>query len=109
MFVSLMNFSITIQVITFFIVSILLLIYTRPLAKKFIEPKKDYKSNTDKLIGKEAIVIENINNIKDTGQVKIKGEIWSASSESDEIIQKNSIVIIERVQGVTLIVKNKNN
>ena len=62
--------------------------------------------NKDSLIGKQAIVIKDINTLESKGQVKVNGELWSAFTENpNETIQKGSTVIIEDIEGVKLKVK----
>lgn len=94
------------QVIICIAVSVLALIITRPLVKKKINTKVE-PTNADRCIGKEATVLESIDNVNATGQVKVAGQIWSARSENNEIIEKDSIVIVEKIDGVKLIVSNK--
>ena len=53
------------------------------------------------------MVIEEINELKGTGQIKISGAVWSA--KADEIIQKDETVIIENIKGVHAIVKKEEN
>ncbi len=100
--------SIPIQIIIFVCVTILALVITRPLVKKYIHPKMQ-RTNADKVIGQVGIVCQNIDNINATGQVKVDGKIWSARSIDNQIITENSEVIIEKIEGVKLIVKSNNN
>lgn len=96
--------SITVQLFVFLIISVLLLISTRQITKKFINSKPSYKTNIDTIKNTSGIVIEEINNIKGSGQVKVKGEIWSAISASDEVITVDTKIIVFDVKGVKLIV-----
>lgn len=96
-----------VQVIVFIAVTILALVITRPLVKKYIHPKKEY-TNADKVIGQVGIVCEDIDNIKATGQVKADGKIWTARSVDGSLIPKGSDVIINRIEGVKLIVTKNN-
>lgn len=97
---------ILIQIIVFIAVTILALVITRPLVKKYIHPKKEY-TNADKVIGQIGIVTEDINNIQATGQVKVDGKAWTARSIDNSIIPEGSEIIIDRIEGVKLIVKIK--
>lgn len=96
--------STQIQIIAFAVATVILLIFTRPIAVKYI---KKTSTNVDTLIGKSAIVTEKIDNLKGTGQVKIDGNIWTARSENDFIIEEREVVEICRISGVKLIVKMK--
>lgn len=98
--------NLIIQIIVFIAVSILALVITRPLVKKYINPKKEH-TNADRVIGQVGIVAEDIDNIKATGQVKADGKIWTARATDNSIIPLGCEVIIEKIDGVKLIVKNK--
>lgn len=97
--------SILIQVIVFVITSTLLLIFTRPLVNKFIKVPKETVTNAYSIIGKKAIVVKEINNIEGDGQIKVDGEVWSAKSDTDEAIPKNTEVEIVEIDGVKAVVK----
>ncbi|WBW98260.1 NfeD family protein [Oceanirhabdus sp. W0125-5] len=99
--------SIGIQITIFFIVSILALIFTRPIIKKLIKSKGETRTNCSLLIGESGVVTEEIDNIRGLGAIKIKGNVWSAISLNDEKITKDTIVIVERIEGVKLIVRKK--
>lgn len=93
-----------IQIAAFVIVSLALLLITRPLATRYIN-EKAVKTNVDSLIGQNCLVTQAIDNLRATGQVTVKGQTWSAKSwKEDVIIPENSIVKIEKVSGVKLIV-----
>lgn len=96
------------QVVIFAVVSLALLIATRPLVKRFLSKKGEgNKTNLDLIIGKEAIVTEEIDNIKAQGSVKINGLIWSARSSDEGVIPADAIVIIEEINGNKAIVSIK--
>ena len=93
-----------IQLIVFGVVSILLLIFTKPIAVKFLNIGK-FKSNAESLVGKRAIVTSEIDNLKEIGEVTIQGLDWSARTEQDGVvIRKNAVVVIKKIEGVKLIV-----
>lgn len=94
------------QIITFFVVSAILVLCTRKFTSKF-EPHTTNTSNVYSILGKEAIVTTEIDNASGKGQIKIDGDIWSAKSESGENISANSKVEILRIEGVKVIVKIK--
>lgn len=97
---------IVLQVIIFVIVTIITLIATRPIVKKklntIIQP-----TNADRCIGQDGVVLEEINNLAPTGQVKADGKVWTARSSDKSIIPVNTIVTVERIDGVKLIVRVK--
>lgn len=97
--------NIILQVTVFAISSIVLIVLTKPLVKKFID-KKTIPTNIDSIIGKEGIVIETIDSVKGIGQVKLGGEVWSAKSFVDNvIIEKDTKVIVKEISGVKLVVE----
>ena len=98
--------NVIIQSAIFIISSTLLLILTKPLVKKFVKNNETIPTNVYSLIGKEALVIENINSIEGTGKVKVDGEIWSATADSN--IEKDTKVKISSINGVKVKVEKNN-
>lgn len=103
MAVSFFTTNIILQTTIFVISSAILLFTTKPFVKKFVDVKPT-NTNAYSIIGKKAIVIKEINS-HSVGQIKIKGEVWSAESENDETILKGSEVEILQIKGVKAIVK----
>ena len=103
---SMLGANVVIQAVVFFVVSIVLLIFTRPFAVRYINFNKT-KTNIDGLIGQEALVLEEINNIRETGCARLEGKEWTARSVDDTVIPADTVVIVERIEGVKLIVKTK--
>ncbi len=95
-----------IQFLVFAVVSLVLLIFTRPIATKHLM-KDQEKTNVESLVGQSALVTATINNIKGEGTVKINGLEWTARSKNDTVIEEGSEVIIDSVSGVKLIVESK--
>ncbi len=96
--------SLWIQIIVFSVVSLALLIFTRPIAKKYLITKT-VNTNVDSYIGKKVKVIEEINNTLQQGKVKMDDIEWTARSEDNSIIPVDSMVQIKKVSGVKLIVE----
>ena len=102
-----MGAGILMQWLLFLIISLVFLIFTRPLAVKYMN-KGVPKTNVNSLIGERAVVIQKINNLEQSGQVRINDIEWMARTSSDEVtIPEHAIVTIEDVQGVKLIVKEE--
>lgn len=100
-----LNFPLGVQVSAFVVVSILLLILTRPLAKKYLN-SRTVKTNVDSLVGRTCIVTQTIDNLRAEGQVSIMGQIWTARSMQDDcILQKDTKVRVKAISGVKLIVE----
>lgn len=102
----LMGLGIEIQIVVFLLVSIACLVVTRPIAVEKLKIGK-IKTNAESLIGEQVKVKTTINNFNNEGTVKVKGQIWSARSVDDEIIEKDEMVIVKEIVGVKLIVKRK--
>lgn len=91
------------QWIIFVTVSLLSLVLTRPLVKKFTN-KKIIPTNVDRIIGERAVVTESINNTLGQGLVTVKGRSWTARSLNDELIESGSCVIVKKIDGVKVLV-----
>ncbi|MDF2676647.1 MAG: NfeD family protein [Bacillota bacterium] len=105
-FVSLIGLSLQTQIIIFLLVSIICLIFTRPIAIKKLKIGKA-KTDLDLLIGKCVKVKSTINNLNNEGTVVVNGLEWTARSFNDEIIEKDEIVCVREIKGVKLIVELK--
>ena len=82
--------GIVVQLLLFFGVSVVLLIFTRPLAVRYMNKG----------------VIQTVNNLAQTGQVRINDIEWTARTADDgEEIPTGAVVEIEEIRGVKLIVK----
>lgn len=92
------------QVVIFLAVSAVLLACLRPFVKKYIKPKQT-ATNTDAIIGKQAVVTEMVDNLRGTGTLKLEGKEWSARSVSDETIQPGTVVKVVKIEGVKLLVE----
>ena len=88
-------------------VSLVLLLLIRPMARKLgVKQKDQIRSGAQALVGKRALVTETIDNLHATGAVQVNGQFWSAKAvDDDEIIRKDTVVMISEVDGVRLAVK----
>ena len=98
---SLTGTQVWVQAFVFFVASLILLAMSRTVFKK----SKIYKnSGSDSIIGKTAIVTEEINNYKYTGTVRINGLTWVAKSDDDDVIYESGLVVtIVNIDGVEAI------
>lgn len=103
MIVSLFTDNIIIQTTVFLISSVILILATKPLIKKFANIET-VKTNAQAIIGKKGLVTKDISSINASGQVKVNGEIWSATGINDMDIPKNTKVEIVEIKGVKVIV-----
>lgn len=102
---TLLHAPIWLQVILFMAVSLLLLFFTRPVAVKYFN-KDRVKTNVESMVGRQAVVTSEIDNLQGIGQVTLSGQEWSARSMDDTLrIPVGSVVDIVSVSGVKLIVK----
>lgn len=91
------------QIATFCIVSIILIIFTRPLVARYLK-RNESRTNVDSLIGGIATVTKEI--LPDErGEVKIKGQYWLAISHDNKCIESGNKVCILAIEGAKLIVK----
>ena len=92
------------QIVLFSVVSVAVMLLVRPFALKFMN-KNRAKTNIDELIGQQAVVIEEIDNIKGTGKVRYRGVEWMARSTEGEVVGMEEVVLIQEIAGVKLMVK----
>lgn len=103
--VCLLGFDFNAQVFIFTLSSILLIIFTKPLVKKLFKTNNNVVMNNKSIIGKSGKVLKTINNLTSSGQVKIGGEIWTARSQNNDVIEVGSTVKVDEISGVKLIVE----
>lgn len=101
---SLFTDNIWIQISVAVVVCVLTLLLTRPLSKRVMNIKKTH-TNADKNVGKIAVVLSEIDNISNTGEVKVGSVIWRAKSFTDDVIQKDSKVVVKAIEGAKLVVE----
>ena len=103
---SMLGANLLVQSILFVVVSVVLLAVTRPLAVEFFN-KDRTKTNAESLIGKTAVVRQEIDNLKAAGMVTVDGQEWSARSADNTVIAAETPVEILEISGVKLLVRQK--
>ena len=104
---ALLDIGLPVQIAVFLVVSVLLLALTRPLAVKYFNGDRQ-RTNAESLIGQQAVVLEEIDTVHSLGRVEVNGMEWSArTGDPGGVIPKDTVVLIEAIQGVKLIVKSK--
>lgn len=99
--------GIWIQMVCFLAVSLILLLFTRPAAVRFLN-RDTVRTNVESVIGQEAIVTEAIDNLLGQGRASLRGNPWTARAEiPEEKIPEGTTVEVVRVEGVKLIVRRK--
>lgn len=91
------------QLVWFFVVSVVTLYFTRPLVLKYVNSRSQ-PTNADMVIGQEALVTEAIDNVEGTGAVAVGGKVWTARSDDGQPVELGKIVKVLRIEGVKLIV-----
>lgn len=64
--------------------------------RKEIDRDKIAKTNADRCVGADAVVTEEINNLKAQGQVKVLGNVWTARAAEDAVIPEGTVVTVEK-------------
>lgn len=95
------------QIVLCVVVSLVLLYFTRPIAVKYFN-KDRVKTNAESLVGRQAIVISEIDNLQGIGQVTVGGQEWTARTTEEGItLPVGSVVVIRAINGVKLMVEEK--
>lgn len=105
-FAAVVGAPIWLQAIIFIVVSLVLLFFTRPIAVKYFN-KDRVKTNVESMVGRQAIVISEIDNLQGIGQVTVGGQEWSARSAEDQVkIAVGAVTVVVAISGVKLIVRD---
>ncbi|MBS6640281.1 NfeD family protein [Agathobaculum sp.] len=99
-----LSLEVVTQLIIFVLFSAVLLVLMRPFCRRFLKTKKE-PTNADRIIGETAYVTEQIDNIRETGAVKVLGAEWSARSRDDSIIPSGAKVKVVEIRGVKAVVE----
>ncbi len=106
MIVSFIGAPFWLQLILFVAVSLVVLLFYRPLAIKYVNSKR-IRTNVDELVGKDARVCERIDNNAGKGRVILNGVDWAARSLDGSVIEEQEMVTVREIQGVKAIVEKK--
>ena len=99
---SLLGFELWVQALGFLAASVAALVVVRPLIKKWQGEKPERLTNTNSLIGKEALALTDITELG--GEAKIWGEVWTAKVR-EGMRSKGAKLVVEEIDGATLIVR----
>jgi membrane protein implicated in regulation of membrane protease activity len=91
-----------VQLVAFTVLTLLSLVVVRPIAKRhLLAPPPPLRTNVPALLGKEALVLERVD--RDSGQVKVGGEIWSARSTArHDVFEPGDRVVVDSVDRTIL-------
>ncbi len=92
------------QLGSFVVVSLVLFAVSRRFAERFTK-KQPPGVGADRFVHKRGVVIEEINNLKNTGRVRIEKDEWRADSQTDEVIPVGRTIQVTKVDGTHLVVK----
>lgn len=95
-----------IQIGLFAVVSVIAMALVRPVAKRLMHPAP-VPTNADRIIGQEGVVVEEIDDLHATGQIKVGGAIWTARTVDGAVLPVGSLVCVERIEGVKAIVSER--
>lgn len=91
--------NMVVQGVVFVIITTILLVFTRPWAMKYLN-NRVVKTNADSMVGKTGIVSIDVDNLKEEGQIQIKGSYWTARSLDNQVIEKGAKVVVKEINGV---------
>jgi membrane protein implicated in regulation of membrane protease activity len=94
------------QLAAFVLLSGVLFAASRRFAERFSK-KQPVGIGADRMVGSEGVVLEEIDNMKNTGRVRVKKDEWRADSESGEVIPERARITVTRMDGTHLIVRVK--
>ena len=93
------------QILVFLVVSAVGIILGKTLLSRFKQTKST-KTNIDAVIGEKCVVVEKIDNFAGCGLCKVRGQLWSARSISDdESFVEGDVLTVVAIEGVKLICK----
>ncbi len=87
------------EITLFILVSGALLASLWPMVKKFLNPAHK-ATNVDAIIGSQGYVTADIDNVSATGAVKLGAMEWTARSTAGNLIPKDTLVQVDKIEGV---------
>jgi membrane protein implicated in regulation of membrane protease activity len=98
-----LGFGVTIQVLSFIVVSVALIAVVRPIAARHSRQRPELRTGVDALKGKQAVVLERVD--ASGGRIKLAGEIWSARAlDTSRTYEEGQEVDVVDIEGATAIV-----
>ncbi|MBR0351977.1 MAG: NfeD family protein [Oscillospiraceae bacterium] len=102
---ALLGAPVWLQILCFLVVSVVTLILTKPLVRKY-QTGKIQATNADTVIGRECVVIEEVNNVLGTGAVTVDGKTWTARNQDEKSISGvGEVKKVVQIEGVKLIIE----
>lgn len=101
--VSLLGVPLWGQIVVAVVVATLLLATLRPwLLRHYRRRVPLQETNSAALVGRSAVVVAAVDGA--TGRVKLAGEVWSARTESGDVLDPGAQVRVQRIDGATAVV-----
>ena len=95
------------EVAAFILVSVILLLFTRPLAMRYLN-RRTVATNADSVVGSIVRVTEPVNNMLDQGAAQADGKVWTARAAQDEVtFDQGELAVVREIRGVKLILQKK--
>ena len=88
----------------FAVVSGVLFVLSRRFAERFSK-KQPPGIGADRFIDKKGVVLEEVDNIKNSGRIRMGKEEWRAESDTGEVIPVGKMVEVTKVVGTHVVVK----
>ena len=102
---SAVGFGFAAQMLVFLIASLAFFVILRPIVRGRIQPRKQ-ATNADMVIGQTAVVVQEIDNLQQTGRAQVNNLLWTARTAYDgQRIAKGAQVRVLHIDGVKLIVE----
>ena len=96
------------QFLIFVLLSVILLIATRPLVRRFMRSARNKDTNLDRLFGRTAIVTERIDNLQATGAIRLGDIVWTARMLNEgECAEVGEYVVFQKIEGNKAFVSKK--
>ncbi|MDR0532005.1 MAG: NfeD family protein [Oscillospiraceae bacterium] len=92
------------EIILFVAATVISLLATRPLVRRMRKKLQPQPTNADRCVGQTADVLQDINNLKGTGQIKVQGQVWTARTADGSVIEAGQTVRTIEIQGAKMIV-----
>ncbi len=103
--VSMLGGGMILQLTVFLLVSLGMLIFTRPLAIRYINNTRT-RTNNEGIIGKVVRITQDVDNIAGQGSAVVNGQEWTVRADGDQNkIAAGSLAKVVDIKGVRLIVE----
>ena len=102
-FISMLPMPFQIQLLIFTVISVVLLIFTRPVVEKKLAVKRT-ATNSDAIIGKKVPVTQKITPLQ-KGTIKVNGLVWSAKVKDGTELNEGDLCEVVSIEGATAVVK----